>query len=289
MEENRTTDANTAGALAKAVKQAGRAAADVAAAERLAADVERNAFTLAGRAEKALTALLALDAFPEALARARQRVEALRAAAENARRRAQATIPALLSEKLAPAGLVLEGTLPELRCGLLTLRFRPEAKKPVVEIFYGPGVARLKALPVDVDVVAKAVADTHRELAAAPLDETAFLRALRAAYRMVFARRGEPDDGRPAALPDVMAEYAFARQSAHFRSDPVREAFESYGRVRFSFDLFRLLKRELDGETLRLGVASREQTRRPEHHLWVPTDLRGHGTHFADLAFRRTA
>lgn len=289
MEENRTTDANAAGALAKAAKLAGRAAAAVAAAERLATDVERNAFTLARRAEKALTALAALGGFPETLERARQRAGTLRDAAESSRRRAQASIPALLSEKLAPAGLLLEGALPELRCGLLTLRFRPEAKKPVVEVFYGPGVARLKVLPVDADAVAKAVADAHRELAAEPLDETAFLRALRAAYRVVFARRGEPDDGRPAPLPEVMAEFAFARQPARFRTDPVREAFVSYGRVRFSFDLFRLQRRELDGETLRLGIASREQTRKPEHHLWVPTDLRGHGTHFADLAFRRTA
>ncbi|MBP7864710.1 MAG: hypothetical protein KA419_02075 [Acidobacteria bacterium] len=287
MEQDKTLDTNVAGVLAKAAKLAGKAAAASAAAERLAADVERNAFTLAGRAEKALTALAALEGFPEALARARARVEALRDAAESTRRRAQASIPALLAEKLAPAGLVLEGTLPELRCGLLTLRFRPEAKKPVVEVFYGPGVARLKVLPVDAEAVAEAVADVHRDLAAEPLDEVVFLRGLRVAYRMAFARRGEPDDGRPAPLPDVMAEFAFARQAARFRSDPVREAFASYGRVRFSFDLFRLQKRELDGETLRLGVASREQTRKPEHHLWVPTDLRGHGTHFADLAFRR--
>ena len=37
---------------------------------------------------------------------------------------------------------------------------------------------------------------------------------------------------------------------------------------------------------LELGVAAREQASKKEEHLWVPTDDKGNGTHFATIASR---
>lgn len=273
------------------IKRAGRLlaalAADLSAAEKARARGEQGVFHLADRAARALEALQELETLPALLDAQRARARELREAADTMKRRAHAAIPAALAALLDGAGHSLEGTLPELRFGLLTLRFRMEAKKPQVEILYGPGIATLLRVPVDAARVAEAVRRILDGLARPPLDEEVFLRQLRQACRLARLRQGADDDRKPAPIVAVMAEVAFARQNLSFQADPVREAFASYGRVTFSYDLFRLRRRELDGETLVLGVASREQTKRPENHLWVPTDDRGRGAHFADVAFRR--
>lgn len=273
--------------LARRAVALARAARAAAAAEKLAGDVGQTGARLQKAVGKAARELGACSGTDAALDAVRDLLKRWEVAAEEFRRRAHTAVPSALAARLAPAGIELEGVLPELRAGLWTLRFLLDAKKPRVEVWFGPRVALAKSFPADVGQVALGVESLNRSLAGRPLDEDAFLEDLRAAHRMARLRKGLPDDGSPAPLPDVMAEMAFERQDRRFRTNPARESFRAYGRAEFGFDLFRLRKRDFRGEAVRLGVASREQTRRPEHHLWVPSDLRGKGTHYADLSFRR--
>jgi len=271
---------NAATALKKTVK-------DLQTLEHLASDPERGAFKIAEISLRLLKTLEpAVAAGPVVLA-AQQWVIALAESARAAQQKARAAIPAELARLLEPMGLTVTGTLPDLRCGILTLRFRLETRKPDVEIQYGPGIASLKKMPVAADKIAAEVVNIVQTLDGTPLDATQFLHELRTAYRIACARHGETDDGRPVPLTRVMAELAFSRQSAAFLADPVRDRFTPYSRVQFSYDLFRLRERTLDGEELRLTIATREQTRQAGGHLWIPTSAAGQGTHYASLSFRR--
>ena len=107
-------------------------------------------------------------------------------------------------------------------------------------------------------------------------------------YSSALMREGRRDeDEQPSAVPiiGVMQEMAFLKQKRSFRTDPTREHFTSYGRVKFSYDLARLKTRRLGGKELRLGVASMQQTKSEKTSLWVPKLLHGNGTHYASVLF----
>jgi len=255
--------------------------------EEMTADLQRTAFLLGDEVKKAREQLAAAERLGALPGELEPWLKEIEGRAEAVRRRARTKIAAELSRLLAAEGMTISGTLPVLTCGLFRLRFRFDASKPHVAIEYGPGIARLGKTPIEAPAIAEALVKVRDELEGEGFEGRTFREELRRAYRMVCLRRGWPEDGRPAPIMEVLAELVFARQPKAFRSDPVRERFQSYGRVRFSYDLFRLRERRLGDEELRLSIATRDQTRRPEDHLWVPVSRSGKGTNYSALSFRR--
>jgi hypothetical protein len=257
---------------AAALRKADRALRDAAA---LPEDLAGAAFA-ADDILRTLDAVLGEVASPE-LAAYRS---ALQARVQGIMTDASARLAALVAERLG-RDAPLVGQLPELRWGLLRLEFRLTGPKREVVIWYGPRVAELARASAAADDIAEAAREARASLDAAPLDPAAFLAELRAAYEAARARRrAEPGVALP--LLEVLREITLARQPAAFRADPIRDHFVSYGRMQFSYDLFRAGSHK----EVSLGVAAHAQTKRPEDHLWVPTSASGDGTHFATIAIR---
>ncbi len=240
-------------------------------------------FAVLAAATESLEALRSAETLLTALASNALELEQLRVLARDASERHRARFAGELSEALDAAGLRLAGRLPVLECGPLTLELTGAAR-PEVKLYYGPRVELLDTIDVDAKLVAAAVTKALAALEPGPLDESAFLSELYAAYRVALVRRGLPQGDKPSIL-DVLAELAFGRQSAAFRQNPSGKGFQGYSRLQFSHDLSRLERRTTTRPggapvELALTVATRDQTRRPQDHLWVG------GTHFALLSFR---
>jgi hypothetical protein len=175
----------------------------------------------------------------------------------------------------------LTGQLPELRWGLLRLEFKLSGPKREVGVWYGPRIERLAVAAPNAAEVAAVAREARAALDREPLDGDAFADELARAYD-VTRRRLALESGAPAPLLQVLADLVAARQSASFLADPVAAHFRGYGRVQFSYDLYRAGSRA----GIALGVAAHAQTKRPEDHLWVPQSASGEGTHFASLGVR---
>jgi hypothetical protein len=185
---------------------------------------------------------------------------------------------AALEERLKDLGLKLHGNFPLLTASFFRIRIDPEAG--AVRLAYGPDEEPLGKVDPDPDKVAKAVQDVLRDLDSLRVSDGDFLERLRAAYERCLKTR-DLRSGEKVGILDALREYVWLIQSRRFAADPRRENFIGYSRVHFSYHLSKLQSRK----RLELTVAAREQASRKEEHLWVPTDDRGNGTHFAYLAF----
>jgi hypothetical protein len=210
----------------------------------------------------------------------------LQQAADAAAQREVVRMLDALHQRLAAAGLPLEGRYPELTCGLFTLVFENTTKGLSASIFYGPRIARLEQVAgAEVEKVEKAVVEARSALDENLLAPESFLPALLQAWRMTHLRRGRTPDG-PAPILAVLAELCFSVQEEKFLRNPARTTFRAYGQVSFSFQLFRSESRTVDGLTLGMGIATREDVRNGDS-LWVPRTSRGEGVHYSTLTFRR--
>lgn len=264
----------------KAVKKAASAAESLAkalkTADKAATDLDARAFDALEALEEARKSLAQLATLSDVLAPLAPQVEARLTQARQAAERGRARVVGALDETLRGAGLRLEGRLPQLKCGPLTL----EIDGATLSIWYGPKLERLDQIGLDPKKAGDRVLELLGELDGAPLDEPAFLAGLESAWRAAVARVGGAA-GDKAPIVRVLAEMAVEQQSERWRQDPGKARFAPYSRVSFSHDLGRLATRRLGDSELMLTVATRDQTKKAADHLWVG------GTHYAFLSFRR--
>ncbi len=262
----------------RAVKKAASAADDLSSALKTIRKSTDNVFKRLDALAAARKACVALAGLPGLLGPLQDRITTLSREAEAEAERVRARVIGELDDALKQRGLKLEGRLPNLRCGPLTLEIGGAATSGMA-IWYGPRIASMGSTSLDPETCAQAVADTLSKLTGDSFDDQHFIADLTAAWRAAVARSGaQPGDRAP--INAVLAEMAVTRQSAKWRNDPTRSGFREYTRVQFSFDLGRIRTRIVGGSELLLTVATRDQTRKPADHLWVA------GTHYAFLGFR---
>ena len=197
-------------------------------------------------------------------------------------RDAQATFGAALEDGLREAGLPARGRWPEWMSGPFRISARPERGEMALD--WGPGAEPLDPAPLDPAAVAGRIQILAADLKARH-DPEAFPGRLLRAWRMGLAMEGRTDGDVP--LGDLAPLVAVLAQGARFRDRPSRAAWTvPYDRVQLSYDLARMRVLETDGMTLRLRVATRDQTRR-KGPLWLPDDAAGNGTLFATARFER--
>ena len=257
------------------------------ACDKLRGDLNRNAFVLETHVNKLDRTLSKLEDLQGLILKARGLQQELLKEASLAQERFKNSIAAELADFLRPHGLEITGNFPELKCSILTLIFS-FGKGGIVKVYYGPRISLLKKVPVEPEKIGEAVISILKELNDPPLDDEEFIKQIYMSYLSALTREGRRDkDEQPSAVPivGVMQEMAFLKQKRSFRTDPTREHFTSYGRVKFSYDLARLKTRRLGDRELRLGVASMQQTKSEKTSLWVPKLLQGNGTHYASVLF----
>lgn len=275
----------TAQALATASKDLAAAMKQLA---KLELDLERNVFAADAQLAGAEKALATLADAQQIAGDARVWARALRQRVDPLKDRARSQAAAALSRELTALGLSLDGTIPELRCGVLTLELLFDRNE--MRIHFGPRIALLGKAKLDAKEASAAVKAALDGLSAVALDETAFIAEIHRAWQRACRLDAlDTATGPTVGIVEVLDQLAWGRQSARFRANPTRESFEGYGRVQLAWDLFRLSTRRHGDLELKLTVATREQTRTEAEHLWVPRTARGEGTHFGGVAFRRGA
>lgn len=199
--------------------------------------------------------------------------------------RYKASLAAEIAQNLSQFGYSLLGRVPELRVGLLTIELQLEDGD--ARIWYGPKTELLDKVPLNAPILCDKIMTHMAMLVAEPLDEPTFLRNLLKAWRFACLRN-DHEDADQAQIPigTVLAELTVVRQPRTFWANPTRTTFVNYGRVQFSYDIYRLGARSVDGMEFRLSVATREQTKNPNTSLWIPRTVHGEGTHFSAISFR---
>lgn len=188
-----------------------------------------------------------------------------------------------LEEELKGVGFKLKGHYPLLKTSFYTLEVNFD--KSTVTIWFGPQQEKLMVCNLSPKVVAQKLITLHNFITKREFVEKAFLLNLYKACEMVaYKEKKRPDN--PLPIVSVLLEYAILVQNDRFKTDPIKENYTSYGRVFFSYDLYRLRERKINEHELELVTATRAYTRKKKDFLWIPTNEEGGGTYISHVRFR---
>jgi hypothetical protein len=191
-----------------------------------------------------------------------------------------------LAELLRDANVRVTGSVPELRAGIFTVEL--DSKRDRAVLWYGPRQERIENLNKSPQAVASFVRKTLHTLSTSVFEDESFVKECFESYRRALHhQKGSIGDRVP--ITTVLAEQAFLRQAPKFFTDPRRENYQTYGRLHFSFDLYRLKTRNVKGLELRLITATRSQTSNRKNFLWVPHGDHGDGAVYSHVQFLERA
>jgi len=196
---------------------------------------------------------------------------------------AQKSFGQRLEDALKQVDFELSGHYPLLKVMFYTIEVKLETNGVI--IWYGPEQERLDTCKLIPEVTAKKLEASHKKITGRGLDDETFLLNLFGAYEVV-AHRSKKKIGESLPVSDILLEYALLVQNKKFRMDPVKSSYREYGRVFFSYDLYRLKERTVENHELSLVTATRAYTRRRPGFLWVPSNERGDGTYISHIRFR---
>jgi hypothetical protein len=255
--------------------------------EALEKEIEKNAYQVEDRLKKIeqkVARLKELEALHGSLADLKELIRDRQKLLEQPKQRLKLYLGAELDRAFKEKGWPIQGNLPELKVGLLTLEFL--LSEGQVKIWYGPKIELMDRTELVIDGIVNMVTAVFEGFDKASFqDEQDFLKLLFDSYHASIKRDGQ-ELGASIPLIAWLGEIAWSKQDRKFLADPRREHFKSYGRTQLSYDLSRLKQRKYGPYELRLMVASREQTKKREDNLWIPTTARGDGTHFSSISFR---
>jgi hypothetical protein len=256
--------------------------------ENLEKDLEKNVFQIEDRLKKIeqkLVKLKELEELREDFKKVKEFIIERKKLLEQPKHKLKMYLGTELDRRFGEKGWHIEGNFPELRLGLLTLEFL--LSNDQVRIWYGPKIELLGRSKLVADDITGTAGKIYEDLENAGFkDEEAFLKLIFEVYGGIIKREGL-DFGANVSIIYWLSEIAWHKQDKKFLADPRKEHFKSYGRTQLSYDLFRLKHREYGGYELRLGVASREQTKKKDNNLWIPRSLKGDGTHFSLVCFHK--
>ena len=212
-----------------------------------------------------------------------QRIQPVKSTMPEWEEQAKKSFGQRLEDALKEVDFELTGHYPLLKVLFYTLEVKLDADSVVV--WYGPQQERLDACKPIPDVAAKKLAASHKKITGRGLDDGIFLSNLFEAYKTA-AHRSKKKIGESIPVSDILLEYALLIQNKKFRTDPVKSSYREYGRVFFSYDLYRLKERTVEDHELSLVTATRAYTRRRSGFLWVPSNERGDGTYISHIRFR---
>ena len=285
-EENTTPEPN-AKALVKdlgsAIKRLEKLREQLQDVDRFSRDLEGKAFAAAGAlasAEKSANDAKQALAFVHNLP---GDLQSLRQVIDRAKSRLRDRVGAGIAEAVKDLGLPISGRFPTLQVGPFAVTLKPD--KGISEIALGASGPVLAETSLEAETVGKAVADEYARWFADDFDAPAFLDLAHRALSRATRVADQPANA-VVSISAFLLELNAVAQSKAFCADPNLRRFKPYTRLMVSVHLFRARPLRGDDFEIRLAVATREQTRKKEDHIYVPTDLRGHGTNFGGLELR---
>ncbi|MGB9806375.1 MAG: hypothetical protein ACPLRT_06435 [Thermoproteota archaeon] len=183
-----------------------------------------------------------------------------------------------LEEELKQIGFRLEGHYPLLKSSFYTLEV--DFDRSTVTIWFGPQQEKLKVCNLSPKTVAQKLVELHNLITKREFVEETFLFNLYKACETV-ANKGKKKLEEPLPITSVLLEYTNSVQN-----NQVKKNYTRYGRVFFSYDIYRLKERKMNEHELELITATRAYTRRKKDFLWVPTNEKGSGTYVSHIRLR---
>jgi hypothetical protein len=172
-----------------------------------------------------------------------------------------------LYSKLREKNLSLEGVLPKLKTSFYTLEIDLEGNK--CEFFFGPKEEQIASLRLDPTRIAEKILEHRSSLDSVYLNADSFLKDLEAAYDRTRSFSKRVLDHRVPII-DILTELSLVRQGRRFRIDPIQSNYSSYGRMQFSYDLYKWVGGANSPPSIVLHSSTRAQMREKSDYLWVP-------------------
>lgn len=144
----------------------------------------------------------------------------------------------------------------------------------------------LERVPAKAEAILKAALAAEKRLTDKALPVEELFDLLVSAYRAAAAARGVPA-GERVELADVLPQVAIALQGRRFLEDPVREAFASYPKARFCYDLARLRTARLlerGAFRLDLGTATGDSVKK-KGRVFFLENADGEGQYYLSIRF----
>jgi hypothetical protein len=189
-----------------------------------------------------------------------------------------------LEDTLKQIGFELEGHYPLLKVSFYTLDV--DLYNNNVVIWYGPQQERVDICKLIPEQVAKKLTDIHNKITQRQVDGKTFLSNLYEAYRIATYRHNKKNHGDQIAITDILFEYVLLAQNKKFKTNPIKNNYKEYGRVFFSYDLYKLKERKISNYEISLITATRAYTRQKYDFLWIPSNEKGDGNYISHIKFR---
>jgi len=187
-----------------------------------------------------------------------------------------------LENLLKANGFEMSGIYPLLKVTFYTLEVNLENFNVI--IWYGPQQEKIDSCKLNPEEVVKKIKESHSRITQQRLNDDNFLAKLLEAYNLTLHKTGLKMNT-PISVSKILFEYVVAIQDEKFKINPMKNNYKEYGRVFFSYDLFRLKKRLIDGKTLSLVTATRAYTKNRADFLWIPTNEKGNGDYISHIKF----
>ncbi|MEN3016259.1 MAG: hypothetical protein ABC585_00445 [Candidatus Methanosuratincola petrocarbonis] len=187
-----------------------------------------------------------------------------------------------LEKLLKEKNFDLRGTYPALKTKYYRIDLDFEKERST--LWYGEQHEFLARVPLNANAIAQKIFAEDKRITQRRFDQAVFLQKLYEAYQRVINADGLPL-GADVPIIRLLLEFCIINQNKSFLDNPTKENFMGYGRVYFSYDLYRLKEREINGCRLKLRTATLLQSKNKSQYLWIPSNEKGDGEIFASIAF----
>ena len=188
-----------------------------------------------------------------------------------------------LYNNLKDIGIKLEGHMPKLKAGFYKLEIN--LLKNECNILFGQDKEKITTIKVDPQAISKYIENHQEKLENNYESSDTFVHKLEKAYSNAVKKSDNLNTQVP--IIELMLELSMLKQSNQLKSNPSRLSYKNYGRIQFSYDLFRLIQDRPEGYNIKLSTATRDQARNRGKYLWIPKNNRGEGSIFSHLEFSR--
>lgn len=182
-----------------------------------------------------------------------------------------------LEKALTQMDLSLKGQYPSLRAGLYT--FKLDFARGRIDVLWGP--ERIGLVDMSLENLVNLI-DRFEKIIKTPFDSEKYMKIICQGYKRVVEKKGL-NIGERIGLNELHRELTLILQPKSFWINPIRRNFREYPRYRFSYDLYRLMRKFPD--RVQLSIATFDATKSSENALWIP-DSEEQGARYSYIIIR---
>ncbi len=177
----------------------------------------------------------------------------------------------------------IRGQYPILRTGFYTIVLNFEFGE--AGLFFGPEIEKVRTkIPLEPLEIYQAVKEIDGELKETKFDPKEFYLDLQNAYKRRLALSNK-EYGEKVLIMDVLNEYVMLKQPAQFFTDPRKENYREFSRIKLAYLFYLFKNSEYPDTNIHLYTATLDATADRKLAIWIPDNEEGEGTYFSYLAF----